>query len=111
LEMPIGIILFNDNYIVEWANPFMNGFFDDNTIIGKPLHVLSDDIISNVQENKEDIWLDLGDYHFQAIIRKEEKLIYLFDRTKQSEIQTLYRNEQTVIMIIFLDNYEEITQN
>src|SRR5699024_10362512 len=42
---------------------------------------------------------------------KEQRLLYLFDRTAQTEIENLYHNEQAVLAIIYLDNYEEITQN
>src|SRR5699024_11587356 len=45
------------------------------------------------------------------IIKKDERLLYLFDRTKQSELEMRYQNEQTVLAIILLDNYDEITQN
>ena len=48
--------------------------------------------------------------HFQAIIKRDERLIYFFDQTDQVELETLYRNEKTVLGIIFLDNYEELTQ-
>ncbi|RCO08224.1 hypothetical protein DTX79_16410, partial [Bacilli bacterium] len=45
------------------------------------------------------------------MIRKEEKLLYFFDRTAQLELKAKYESEQNVLAVIFLDNYEEITQN
>ncbi|WP_369404966.1 DHH family phosphoesterase [Piscibacillus salipiscarius] len=47
---------------------------------------------------------------FQAIIKTEERLVYLFDRTEQIELETLHDNERTILGVIFLDNYEELTQ-
>ncbi|SFB30073.1 c-di-AMP phosphodiesterase, consists of a GGDEF-like and DHH domains [Lentibacillus halodurans] len=111
LEMPIGIILYNEDYKIEWANPYMNRFTKDDTLVGYSLNMLSDDLTSKIKENDDEIWLELDGYHFQITIKKEERLLYLSDRTKQSQIQTRYNNEKTVIAIIFLDNYEEITQN
>ncbi|WP_077329782.1 DHH family phosphoesterase [Virgibacillus siamensis] len=111
LEMPIGIILFNDDYKIEWANPFMNQFAENDTLVGTSLIELDDNLISDIKEESSEVWLQLENYRFQTTIKKEERLLYLFDRTEQAEIQTLYHNEQTVISIIFLDNYEEITQN
>ena len=35
LELPIGIILINDNKIVEWANPYVSKVFDLELVIGK----------------------------------------------------------------------------
>ncbi|MFB4168782.1 DHH family phosphoesterase [Virgibacillus sp. JSM 102003] len=111
LEMPIGIILYNDDYFIEWANPYMNRFADEDTLVGKSINTLSDDLTSRIKESKDELWFNVEGYEFQTTIKKEERLLYLFDRTAQSEIQTLYQNEQTVLLIIFLDNYEEITQN
>ncbi|MBR7796635.1 MAG: DHH family phosphoesterase [Bacillota bacterium] len=110
LEMPFGIILFSEDYKIEWANPYMNQF-DDDSLVGNSLHSLSEDLIPKIKENKDEIWFELQGYVFQTTVKKEERLLYLFDRTEQSELQNLYRNEQTVILFIFLDNYEEITQN
>ncbi|MFZ3577695.1 DHH family phosphoesterase [Virgibacillus sp. DJP39] len=111
LEMPIGIVLFNEEYYIEWANPYMNRFAEDDTLVGKSLNLLSEQFIPMIKENKNEIWFQLEGYEFQTSIKKEERLLYLFDRTTQTEIQQLYHNEQTTLSIIFLDNYEEITQN
>ncbi|GAA0437152.1 cyclic-di-AMP phosphodiesterase GdpP [Lentibacillus halophilus] len=112
LEMPIGIILFNEEYIIEWANPYMNRFSDEeDTLVGMSLNDLSDDFASRIKENDDDIWMDMNGYQFQIAIRKDDRLLYFFDRTEQAHIQTRYENEQTTIAIIYLDNYEEITQN
>lgn len=111
LEMPIGIILFNEDHVIEWANPYMNRFAKDDTLVGKSINKLSDDLISRIKESKHEVWFEMEGYQFQTTVKEEERLLYLFDRTTQSEIQTLYHNEQTVLSIIFLDNYEEITQN
>ncbi|MFZ0371279.1 MAG: DHH family phosphoesterase, partial [Halobacillus sp.] len=110
LEMPIGIILFSENYKIEWANPYMNRFTKDDSIVGKSLKQLSDQLIAPIKEDEREVWITVGDYKLQTIIKKDERLLYLFDRTKQTEIYNLYKNEQTVLAIIFLDNYEEITQ-
>lgn len=110
LEMPIGIILYSENYMVEWANPYMNKFTEEDTIVGDSLKKLSDQMIPAIKDEEEEVWITVDGYKLQTIIRREERLLYLFDRTKQTEIHNRYENEQTVISIIFLDNYEEITQ-
>ncbi|WP_077623753.1 DHH family phosphoesterase [Sediminibacillus massiliensis] len=110
LEMPIGIVLFSEDYLIEWTNPYMNRLKEEDTLVGKPLSDLSDELIPQIKDNKNEIWLGIADYKFQVLYKRDERLLYFFDRTKQTEIQNLYHNEQTVIGIIFLDNYEEITQ-
>ncbi|WP_373894364.1 DHH family phosphoesterase [Virgibacillus natechei] len=112
LEMPFGIILYSEDYKIEWANPFMNKFVEENnTIVGNSLNVLSEDLIPMIKENKDNVWFELDGYEFQTRVKKEERLLYMFDRTEHSELQTLYHNDKTVLAIIYMDNYEEITQN
>lgn len=111
LEMPIGIILYSDEYTVEWTNQYMNQFAEVDTIVGESLNAISEELIPMIKENNDEVRIKLDEFEFQAIIRREERLIYLFDRTEQAELETLYQNEQTVLFIIFLDNYDEITQN
>ncbi|MFS0673769.1 DHH family phosphoesterase [Ornithinibacillus sp. 179-J 7C1 HS] len=111
LEMPIGIILYSDEYTVEWTNQYMNQFAEEDTIVGESLNAISEELIPMIKENNDEVRIKLDEFEFQAIIRREERLIYLFDRTEQAELETLYQNEQTVLFIIFLDNYDEITQN
>lgn len=51
LEMPIGIILFNDEYMIEWANPYMNRFAEEeDSLVGMSLNVLSDDLASRIKK-------------------------------------------------------------
>src|SRR5690625_415135 len=111
LEMPIGIILYSEDFEVEWSNPFMNQFTEDETYVGKSLPELSEQLIPNIKEDKEDVWISIEQFYFQVTVKKEERLLYFFDRTKQKKIERKYDDEQTVIGVIFLDNYEEVTRN
>ncbi|MFC0300402.1 DHH family phosphoesterase [Virgibacillus soli] len=113
LEMPIGIILFNEEYRIDWTNSFMNQFIEEEgaTLAGKSLNELSEALIPAINENKDDVWITLDGERFEVLVHKEERLLYLFDRTEQHRIQTLYENEQPVLAIIYLDNYDEVTQN
>src|SRR5690625_719479 len=111
LEMPIGIILYSEDFEVEWSNPFMNQFTEDETYVGKSLQELSEQLIPNIKEDKEDVWISIEQFYFQVTVKKEERLLYFFDRTKQKKIERKYDDEQTVIGVIILDNYEEVTRN
>src|SRR5699024_11600382 len=99
-------------YCLEWTKPFMNDLTADvDRLVGKSLHVLSEELIPLIKETKTNQWVQLGGKTFQVTIRKGERLLYLFERTEQRDLQVRYHNEQTILAIIYLDNYEEITQN
>ncbi|WP_026908449.1 DHH family phosphoesterase [Paucisalibacillus globulus] len=111
LEMPIGIILFSDEYAVEWTNHYMHQFTEEDSIVGESLNLISEDLIPIIRENQDDARIQLGEFEFQTVVKREERLIYLFDRTDQAELESLYQSEQTVLFFIYLDNYDEISQN
>lgn len=111
LEMPIGILLYSENYQIEWVNPFLNRFSEDeDTMVGQSLDIFDDLLVQAIKEDQDHVVIPLDDSSFQVTIKKDERLLYFSDRTKQIEIQEMYRNEKTVLGIIILDNYEEITQ-
>src|SRR5699024_2691192 len=111
LEMPIGIVLFDENYHIEWSNPYMNQFSDLDTLVGETLSSLSEELIARIEQEESEAWIELSGYMFRVDIRHTDRLLYLFDRTSEHHIKELYDDEQTVLAIIYLDNYEEITRN
>ncbi|NWQ40832.1 DHH family phosphoesterase [Bacillus sp. EB106-08-02-XG196] len=110
MEMPIGIMLINDEYSIEWTNPFLSSYFDEDTLIGKSLYEIADTLIPLIKQEVETEIITLHGRKFRVILKSEEKLLYFFDVTEQKEIEKLYHDERTVIAIIFLDNYDELTQ-
>lgn len=110
MEMPIGIMLINDEYSIEWTNPFLSSYFDEDTLIGKSLYEIADTLIPLIKQEVETEIITLHKRKFRVILKSEEKLLYFFDVTEQKEIEKMYHDERTVIAIIFLDNYDELTQ-
>ena len=111
LEMPIGILLVNENWTIEWANPYMTKELEFDTLIGEDLFTLSDEFQSLVrqQDNKEQT-ISLSDKKYKVFYKQEEKLLYFFDITEQSEIETLYYSDRSVLGVMFIDNYDELAQ-
>ncbi|NHM33583.1 DHH family phosphoesterase [Neobacillus terrae] len=110
MGMPIGIMLINDEYYIEWTNPFLASCFDEDTLVGRSLYDVADALIPLIKQEVETEIITLHDRKFRVIHKPEERLLYFFDVTEQTEIEKLYREERTAIAIIFLDNYEELTQ-
>jgi c-di-AMP phosphodiesterase-like protein len=111
LEMPIGILLVNENFDIEWANPYMTSTLEYDTLIGESLYSLSDEFHTLVKSDEiKDMTITLGDRKYRVYYRADDRLFYLFDITEQVEIETLYYADRTVIGILFIDNYDELSQ-
>ncbi|WP_226668656.1 DHH family phosphoesterase [Metabacillus litoralis] len=110
MEMPIGILLYNDQFQIEWSNPFMTSCFDEDTLVGRSLYDVADSLAPLIKQEIESETIALFDREFKVIIKRDERLLYFFDVTEQIEIEKQYEDERTVLAFIFLDNYDEVTQ-
>lgn len=110
LEMPIGILLVNEQYDIEWANPYMTSTLEYDTLIGESLYTLSEDFHPLVKSDEKELTIALGDRKYRVYYKADDRLFYLFDITEQVEIESLYYADRTVIGILFIDNYDELAQ-
>ncbi|MBE4907897.1 DHH family phosphoesterase [Bacillus luteolus] len=110
MEMPIGIMLFNDDLYIEWTNPYIASCFDEDTLVGRSLYNVAEELVPLIKQEVETEIVTLHDRKFKVILKKEERLLYFFDVTEQTEIEKLYEDERTVLGVIYLDNYDEVTQ-
>ncbi|MEG0471220.1 MAG: DHH family phosphoesterase [Solibacillus sp.] len=110
LEMPIGILLINDQFAIEWANPFMLKVLDTESLLGHDLFALSEGLYTLInQEQKSEMTITILDRKYRVFYKKKEKTLYFFDVTEQVEMETQYFADQTILAILFIDNYDEIT--
>ena len=111
LEMPIGILLVNEQYEIEWSNPYMQSVLNIETLVGESIVNISDDIYVFMKtEEKKEATITLRDRKYRVFYKDEERLLYFFDITEQIAIEKQYFADRTVIAILFVDNYDEITQ-
>ena len=111
LELPIGIILINENKVVEWANPYVSRVFNLDLLIGQEIFNLSEELDSIVNnESTSEAVIEVEEKSYQVSYNVDEKLIYLYDVTEKLEIESLYYADRTVIGIILVDNYDELSQ-
>ncbi len=110
MEMPIGIMLINDEYYIEWSNPFLTSCFDEDTLVGRSLYDVAETLIPLIKQEVETEIITLHERKFRVIHKRDERLLYFFDVTEQKEMEKMYHNDRTVIAIIFLDNYDDLTQ-
>ncbi|MGM9950808.1 MAG: DHH family phosphoesterase [Lysinibacillus sp.] len=111
LHMPFGIVLIDDQYKIEWANPFMLNAAEAESLIGEEVFKLSDGLMAITKpEELREMTVTIGERKYRVYSKPEERLLYFFDITEQVEIETQYYADRTVLAILFIDNYDEITQ-
>jgi cyclic-di-AMP phosphodiesterase len=109
LEMPIGILLYDEEMNIEWANPYITDFIGEESLIGSTIDAISYDLNNLIKGSDTTSEIKLQEKHFRIHLKKEERLIYFFDSTEEAEIERQYLEERPVVATIFLDNYEDVT--
>lgn len=109
-EIPMGILMFDSNYKIEWANSYMMKLFPRKLLKNSHVFDLSEELILLVNKEKHDTVMSIQGRKYKVTIQPKANLIYFFDVTEQAKIQRLYQGQKTVIAIIYLDNYDEITK-
>jgi cyclic-di-AMP phosphodiesterase len=108
-KLPIGMLLYNEDKVIQWANHMVMSIIEADCI-GEPVSQIAEELENALGSDQKEISIQIGEHVFQAIFRREERLIYFFDITEEVKVKKLYEKEQTVIAIIYLDNYDEVTQ-
>jgi len=104
----IGIVTYDDNYIVTW----MNELFEqrDLYLIGNRITALSAEINRLFMGDVDQLVVTIHDRTYEVSRKDEAQLLFFKDITDYQSLALAYENEHVVLGIIHLDNYEETTQ-
>lgn len=115
IKMPLGIMLYNKDRQIQWINPYLQMYLHDKDIIGSSISsvdkelakYIDDAIKSNSKQNKIIKW---GDRKFEMVVQDDLGVVYLLDITRYANIEEKYKQERLAIGLIFIDNYDELSQ-
>lgn len=115
IKMPLGIMLYDKDRQIQWINPYLQMYLHDKDIIGSSISsvdkelakYIDDAIKSNSKQNKIIKW---GDRKFEMVVQNDLGVVYLLDITRYANIEEKYKQERLAIGLIFIDNYDELSQ-
>lgn len=111
LELPIGIILLNEQQEIEWANPTASQIFEVETLIGSFVEEHSKQLLSILdKEIEHSTNININEHYYDIEYKAEERLLYLFEVTERRKVKETYLNDRTVLGILLIDNYDELSQ-
>lgn len=108
-ELPIGIVLYNEEKIIEWHNPFVSAMTGRESVIGTSLLELWP-AFKTRKEKDTRMELKLGQSVYMVTIKPEERLLYIDDVTVETEYARQYQEIKPAIGMVMLDNLDEATQ-
>lgn len=110
MSLPFGVMIIDEDLFIQWANPYLERLFQEEDLSGKSLYDLVDELIPIIKQEKQSGTITLFDKQFRIYYQKEDQLVFFFDITDFSRLKEKYQAEKPVLAIIYLDNYDEVTQ-
>lgn len=108
-ELPIGIVLYNEEKVIEWHNPFVAAMAGKESVIGQSILELWPQL-KNRKDKETKVELRLEKAVYSVTVRAEERLLYIHDITMQTELARQFHESKPAIGLILLDNLDEATQ-
>jgi len=109
-SMPVGIILYDENYTIVYANPMAKEIFS-NALVDRTIKVINRDLYENVSKRIGKFLASVYDKVYDVVHYPKNNAIYLFEATDRELIKQKYYDYSDVIGVMSLDNFNEATSN
>jgi c-di-AMP phosphodiesterase-like protein len=108
-ELPFGIILYNEERVVEWHNPYIAGMLERESAVGTPLAELFP-MLAQAKEREGTIEATIGSEVYQLMFKQKERILFVKNITDLWRLGRKYEDEKLVLGIVMIDNLEEVSQ-
>ncbi len=108
-ELPIGIVLYNEEHVIEWHNPFVGKMLERDSLIGIALMELLP-MLRNLKDKDGKMDITLGNQTYQIMIKAEERLLYFTNITAYANLVKQHDEEKPALGLVMMDNMDEATQ-
>lgn len=110
-HLPLGMILLNDDEEITWLNDFMKEQISEE-FHHEPINRVFPNIMTTLKANNiQSIDSSYGEKNYQIHYYEENNALILLDITDEKTMQKQLEDKDPVIGILFLDNYDDMTQN
>lgn len=116
IKMPLGILLYDKDQQIQWVNPYLQLYLKDRDVIGSSIKTIDPELYQLINEsikakdNKDRI-VKWGNHKFQMVVQNNLGVVYLLDITRYANIEEKYKQQRLAIGLIFIDNYDELSQS
>ncbi len=103
----VGLLTYDSNYVITW----MSEFFEERKMnyISKKLLLWIPEVNELFRGEVDKIDVMIDDINFEITRKNDKQVLYFQDVTQSKKLQKTYDDEQLVLGIIHLDNYDETT--
>ena len=105
-ELPIGIIVFDDDFKIEWSNQYAQKIFLIKDLNNKSFNLLDSDFAEKVRERQPIFKTEIYGKVYRVEHMLRDHVLYLVDITSETEIETRYQKRTLALGVLNLDNLD-----
>ncbi|CAD2072356.1 DHH family phosphoesterase [Phocicoccus pinnipedialis] len=110
-DLPFGLIILNDDDEIMWMNEYMESVVPEE-LYKEPINVTFPNLLTTLRTNNLTSTEAVYNDRYYSVYHEEDiKALHFVDITKLKELENKIENARPVIGILFLDNYDDVTQN
>jgi len=106
-EVLMGIIIYDENYMIKWGNKYAKGFVFQNILEGRHIETISPKILSNLQWKNDKFLMKIYEYLYEIEVDYKHRIIFLKEVTDREETKNKYDADIDVIAMLNLDNLSD----
>ncbi len=115
IKMPLGILLYDKDRQIQWVNPYLQLYLKDEDLIGHTIKSVDPDLDKLIDDllqarTAENHVVNWDGHQFEMVIQDNLGVMYLLDITRYAKIEEKYNNELLAIGLVFIDNYDELSE-
>ena len=103
----IGIIIYDENLVVKWHNEFLTERGLD--IIGKKISTWHPEINELFVGDVDEVVIEHNGFWYEITQKEDSTTLFVKDISNYETVKTLYDRTRTVLGLIQLDNYTEVS--
>jgi len=108
-ELPIGIVLYSEDLLIDWHNPYIAKLVGKETLAGESLIDIFPEL-ANRKEHNYTLQLMIDERICELNVNADERLVFIRDNTDYETLSKRYQDEKIALGIVALDNLDEVTQ-
>ena len=105
-ELPIGILVLNNEYEIVWSNSFAKDLFMSK-LDRMNLKNINEILYNNLKRSITNFVVNIYGKFYQIMYLPEHQIVYLTDITSELELEKRYKDRTTAMGYINIDNLEE----
>lgn len=102
-ELPIGIIIYNEQFEIKWVNRYAKKIFNDD-LLERKVSSVHKELEEMLAMDSTEFTIKVGKNSYEIFHKLDSKIVYLFDVTKRENIIKQYDERTTGLGIITMDN-------